>query len=110
MFARHGVSAPWGALPATGVANHIFATQDVVLRVATGHRHGVSDARTLIERPFSLWDRVHGETLGLACLSPVATEKVWGSVGRELARLHLRVTQCVDPNDYLDDPLDALRR
>jgi hypothetical protein len=34
LFAAHGVHAPWTALTATGVVNRIFATPDVVLRVA----------------------------------------------------------------------------
>ena len=130
MFETHGVPGPWEVLPATGVANHIFATRDVVLRVATGHRDGFSDARTesiaapvaraagiltpqliafddtrtLVDHPFSLWERVHGETLGAATLSDFATARVWRSVGRELARLHVRVRACPDPNDYLDEP------
>jgi len=130
MFEQHGVRGPWEVLPATGLANHIFATRDVVLRVATDHRDGISDARTesvaapvaraagiltpgliafydtrtLVDRPFSLWERVHGETLGLADLSDFATTRVWRGVGRELARLHVRVRDCPDPNDYLDEP------
>lgn len=80
---------PWVALPSTGLANRIFATPDVVLRVGTDHPDGLVDARTesvaapvaraagiltprliafddtrtLVERPFSLWERVHGEPL-----------------------------------------------
>jgi aminoglycoside phosphotransferase (APT) family kinase protein len=130
MFEQHEVPGPWEVLPATGLANHIFATRDVVLRVATDHRDGFSDARTesvaapvaraagiltpqliafddsrkLVDRPFSLWERVHGETLGAASLSDLATANVWRSVGRELARLHVRVQECPDPNDYLDEP------
>jgi hypothetical protein len=91
LFARYGVSGPWEALPSTGVANCVYATRDVVLRVATDHPDAVSDARTesvaapiayatgiltprliafddtrvLVDRPFSLWERVHGKTLGI---------------------------------------------
>lgn len=134
MFEQHGVPGPWEVLPATGLANHIFATRDVVLRVATDHRDGISDAltesvaapvaraagiltpgliafddtRTLVDRPFSLWERVHGETLGLADLSNFAMARVWRGVGRELARLHVRVRECPDPNDYLDEPARQL--
>ena len=46
MVARHGASGPWEELPSTGVANRIFATTDVVLRVATDHPEAVPDART----------------------------------------------------------------
>lgn len=130
MFARHGIPGPWEALPATGIANRIFATRDVVLRVATDHPEAVPDARTesiaapvahaagiltprliafddtraLIDRPFSLWERVHAESLGAVTLSPRESDQVWRSVGRELAKLHLRVRECADPHGYLDQP------
>lgn len=130
ILARHGVSGPWEVLPSIGLANHVFATRDVVLRVATDHPDGVVDARTesvaapvaraagvltprliafddtrtLVKRPFSLWERVHGETLGLARLSPYQTANVWRGVGRELARLHVRIRECADPDGYLDEP------
>jgi aminoglycoside phosphotransferase (APT) family kinase protein len=130
MFARHGVSGPWEALPPTGLANHVFATRDVVLRLATDHPDSVVDARTesvaapvaraagiltprliafddtrtLVERPFSLWERVHGETLGLSSLRTRQIADAWLAVGRELARLHLRVRECADPEGYLDEP------
>ncbi len=130
MFAKHGVPGPWEILPTTGMANHIFATRDVVLRVPTDHPDGVVDARTesvaapvahaagiltlrliafdddqtLVKRPFSLWERVHGETLGFTSLSSGLTANVWRGVGRELARLHLRVRECADPEGYLDNP------
>jgi aminoglycoside phosphotransferase (APT) family kinase protein len=130
MFSSHGIAGPWVELPSTGVANRIFATEDVVLRVATDHPEAVPDARTesvaapvaraagvmtprliafddtrtLIARPFSLWERVHGETLGAIELSPHLIANVWRSVGGELAKLHTRVRACADPNEYLDQP------
>lgn len=130
MFASHGVSGPWEPMASTGLANRIYATRDIVLRVATDHPDGVVDARTesvaapvaraagiltprliafddtriLVKRPFSLWERVHGETLGLVNLPRCQMADVWRAVGRELARLHLRVRECPDPDGYLDDP------
>jgi aminoglycoside phosphotransferase (APT) family kinase protein len=130
MFARHGASGPWEELPSTGVANRIFATRDVVLRVATDHPEAVPDARTesvaapvahaagvltprliafddmrtLVERPFSLWERVHGETLGVIKLSAHEIAEVWRAVGGELAKLHIRVREFADPDGYLDQP------
>lgn len=130
MFARHGASAPWEPLPSTGLANRVFATRDVVLRVATDHPDGVVDARTesvaapvalaagiltprliafddtrtLVDRPFSLWERVHGVTLGATSLPPRQMANVWRGVGRELGRLHVRVRECADPDGYLDEP------
>ena len=130
VFARHGVSGPWEPLPSTGLANRVYATADVVLRVATDHPDGVVDARTesvaapvaraagvltprliafddtrtLVDVPFSLWERVRGETFGLVNLDPGRVADLWRAVGRELAGLHLRVRECPDPNQYLDDP------
>lgn len=130
LFARHGIREPWVPLPATGVANHIYATSDVVLRVATDYPDAVSDARTesvaapvardagirtprliafddsraLVDRPYSLWERVHGETLGLLDLDARRLAHAWRDVGRELARVHDRVTTCPDPDGWLDTP------
>lgn len=131
LFARYGVSGPWETLPSTGVANDVYATRDVVLRVATDHRDAVSDARTesvaapiayaagiltprliafddtrvLVDRPFSLWERIHGETLGLINPPRRQRAEIWRAVGRELAHLHLRVRECPDPRDWLDRPI-----
>lgn len=83
IFARHGVRGAWQALPAHGIANHIFATEDVVLRIATDHpearpdacteviaapvarAHGIAVPRLLAFEAgeYSLWERVHAETL-----------------------------------------------
>jgi aminoglycoside phosphotransferase (APT) family kinase protein len=130
LFARHGIPGPWAPLPATGIANHIYATREVVLRVATDHPEAVSDARTesvaapaahaagiqtarliafddsrtLVDRPFSLWERVPGEPLGLLDLGPSQRSRAWRQVGRQLFRLHDRVRGCADPNGYLDTP------
>ncbi|HVS64268.1 MAG TPA: aminoglycoside phosphotransferase family protein [Thermoanaerobaculia bacterium] len=133
IFSRHGVPGPWEPLPSLGLANRIFATHDVVLRVATDHPDGVADARTesvaapvaraagiltprliafddtrtLVDRPFSLWERVHGETLGLAKLTRRQRADVWRGVGSELAKLHLRVRECADPHGFLEQPARA---
>lgn len=126
----HGITGPWAALPATGIANRIYATSTVVLRVATDHPDGVLDARTesvaapvaraagiktpelvvfddsrsLIDRPYSIWERVHGETLGLFAPNARTALQTWAQIGREIANLHLRVLDCPDPNGWLDQP------
>jgi aminoglycoside phosphotransferase (APT) family kinase protein len=130
IFARHGIRDPWEALPATGLANRIYATREFVLRVATDHPDAVPDARTesvaapvaraaglpvprllafddsraIVERPYSLWERVHGETLGICAPDPESAPEAWRAVGRQLAALHTRVTTCPDPLDWLDRP------
>src|SRR5215831_393318 len=107
------VSGPWQRLEATGIANRIYATRNVVLRVATDHPDAIVDARTesiaapvareagiltprliafddsrtIVDRPFSLWERVHGETLGLTDLGGKIREDVWCDVGQQLERL-----------------------
>jgi hypothetical protein len=127
ILSRHGVRGPWARLPSTGVANRIYATADVVLRVATDHPEAVPDARTesvaapvahaalirtprllafddtrdLVDRPYSLWERFHGVS---ADRLPGCVPELWRAVGLELARLHDRVRACADPCGWLDQP------
>ena len=130
ILAVHRCSGAWITLNATGLANRIYATADVVLRVAADHPEAVPDARTesvaapvvreagirtprllvfddsrtLIDRPFSIWERIRGETLGSAGLDAGQRTKVWCEVGQEVAKLHSRVRACPDPHGYLDSP------
>jgi Ser/Thr protein kinase RdoA (MazF antagonist) len=62
------------------------------------------DSRTLADRPFSLWERVDGETLGLAHLDANGRANTCREVGRELSRIRHRVAVCPDPNGCLDVP------
>ena len=126
---HHGIPGPWHPLKATGLANTIYATNDAVVRIATDHPEAVEDARTesvaapvaratglavprllafdhsgtIVNRPYSIWERIHGETLGLvsdkSCLP-----QVWRAVGIELARLHRGMRECPDPEGWLDQP------
>jgi aminoglycoside phosphotransferase (APT) family kinase protein len=137
---HHGIRDRWTPLPATGVANRIYATRDVVLRIATDHPEAVEDARTesvaapvarraglpvpeliafddsrvLVDRPYSIWERVHGETLGLFRPDPASVPETWRDVGRRLAHLHAHVDACPDPHGWLDAPghlpFDELRQ
>jgi aminoglycoside phosphotransferase (APT) family kinase protein len=135
ILAAYRIPGPWQRLEATGIANRIYATQDLVLRVATNHPDAIVDARTesvaapiareagiltprliafddsrtIVDRPFSLWERVHGETLGRADLRGEERENIWRDVGRQIALLHSRVRECPDPNGYLDKPGRELR-
>jgi aminoglycoside phosphotransferase (APT) family kinase protein len=135
ILAAHGIEGPWERLTSTGLANRIYATRDVVLRVATDHPDGFCDARTesvaapaaraagvltprliafddsrtLVDRPFSLWERVHGETLGDWELPGEARQEVWHEAGQQIARLHEGVTSCPDPDGYLEETGRELR-
>src|SRR5262249_52237324 len=135
ILAAYGVPGPWHRLASTGIANRIYATHDVVLRVATDHDEAIADAltesiaapvalaagiltprliafdnsRRFVDRPLSLWERIHGETLGLVNLQKDARERVWREVGQQIARLHQRVRSCPDDNGYLDKPAREMR-
>src|SRR6266849_1923825 len=130
ILAAYRLSGPWQRLEATGVANRIYATQEVVLRIATDHPDAVVDARTesvaapaafeagvltprlivfddsrtLTDVHYSIWEHIHADTLGLVELETNQLEEVWWEVGREIGRLHARVCVCPDPNGYLDTP------
>lgn len=130
ILAAFGVSAPWQRLEANGVANRIYATEELVLRVATDHPDAIVDARTesvaapvaweagvltprlvafddsrtIVDRPFSLWERVHGQPLGRTDLRGATRAGAWREVGRQIAHLHSHVTSCPDPDGYLDTP------
>jgi aminoglycoside phosphotransferase (APT) family kinase protein len=130
LLRRHGLHAPWTALPATGIANRIYATAQVVVRVASDHEEAIPDARTesvaapvaraagvrtprllawddsrtLVDRPFSIWERVHGATLGQLAPSHELLLRAWRDVAREHARLHRAVRECPAPRGWLDRP------
>ena len=129
ILAHHGIEGPWQPLKATGLANRIYATRDVVLRIATDHPDAIVDARTesvaapvaraagvlvprliafddsrtIVDRPYSIWERIHGATLGLLPPSGALAE-TWMAVGAQLARLHRDVRACPDPKGWLDEP------
>jgi aminoglycoside phosphotransferase (APT) family kinase protein len=130
ILAHHGIRGPWEALRVTGLANRIYATSDVVLRIATDHPEAVEDARTesvaapiaraagvlvprllafddsrtFVDRPYSIWERVHGDTLCLFRMDPRLQRETWSDVGHQLAVLHSRVQECPDRYDWLDHP------
>jgi aminoglycoside phosphotransferase (APT) family kinase protein len=130
ILSHHAIHGPWETLTATGVANRIYATSEVVLRIATDHPEAVEDARTesvaapiaraagvpvpellafddtrtLVDRPYSLWERIHGETLGLLPPDARCRPTTWREVGQQLAVLHNRARECPDPHGWLDHP------
>lgn len=114
-------------LASTGVINTIFALgDDLVLRipkaidegladtytesvaVPVAHAAGVKtpdlvvfdDDRDIFDVPYTVYERVHAETLTQASCTPDACREL----GRDLAVLHAGVTECPDPFDRLDDP------
>jgi aminoglycoside phosphotransferase (APT) family kinase protein len=127
---QYGIPGPWKTLAATGLANRIYATKDIILRIASDHPEGISDARTesvaapiaktagvltprliafddsrkLSDRPFSLWEKVNGLTLGNIADNTRRMPKTWREIGHQLALLHTNVNECPDPYHYLDHP------
>lgn len=105
-------------LPDTGIFNAIYLLgQDLVLRVPRQHPAHIDalyreaivvpvaravgvrtpaliafdDTCNLVPVPYTLYERVHGETLGLLDLEPAETPETWRELGRDLARLHMSI-------------------
>ena len=62
------------------------------------------DSRAIVDRPYSIWERIHGETLGLLPPDALRDRETWRAVGRQLALLHRRVSEAPDPHGWLDHP------
>jgi aminoglycoside phosphotransferase (APT) family kinase protein len=127
---EHGIAAPWQPMFSTGIANRVYATDEIVLRVSldepdaladahtewvaapVAHAAGVltprliavDDSRRLTATPYSIWERVHGESMGQFVHHAVVPISTWHAVGTELARLHSEVRACPDPHGWLDTP------
>ena len=134
ILVAHGLNGPWETLPQTGLANRIYATKDVVLRIAKDHDEALRDARTeslaapiafdagvltpqllafddsgdLIDGPYSIWERIHGETLGLLTRQSDAMANTWRQVGSQMAHLHSSVQPFDDPEKRLHTPAREL--
>ena len=118
---QHGLEAQrFSRLPEAGIFNAIYLLgDDYVLRVPRAHPAFVAAARKesiavplarqagvrtppivafddsleLLPVPYSIYERVRGETLGLLDLEPTDTPEVWKELGRDLACLHLGVDE-----------------
>ena len=118
---RHGLDASsFSLLPEVGIFNRIYLLgEDFVLRVPRDHPISAADARKeavavpaareagvrtprmlafdesldLLPVPYSIYERVRGETLGLLDRDPAASPDVWRELGRDLALLHSGVSE-----------------
>jgi aminoglycoside phosphotransferase (APT) family kinase protein len=125
---KHSLGSPViEPLASTGVINAIFALGDeLVLRVPKPIDEGLADTytesvavpavraggvktpdlvvfdddRDIFDVPYTIYERVHAETLTHASGTPDA----YRELGRQLAALHAGVTKCPDPLGRLDDP------
>jgi aminoglycoside phosphotransferase (APT) family kinase protein len=121
---QHSLPRPSGRLASNGAINSIWILGDqLVLRIPKNMDEGWKDTLTesvaapvaygsgmrtpelivfdesleLVEVPFTVYQRVHGEPGG-----PSAPGG-WRELGREVALLHDRVVECNDPSGRLDD-------
>jgi aminoglycoside phosphotransferase (APT) family kinase protein len=115
----------------TGMANTIYALgEDLILRVPGNHPSAVAQTLTesvavpvarklglqtpalrvfdasleVLDRPFTIYERVHGNTLGLLDLEPSQIPETYRTVGHELATLHANALELDDPLGKLDHP------
>ena len=61
------------------------------------------DSRTIVDFPYTVYERVNGATLGLLD-EPANIHHAWIALGRDVARLHCEVTSVEDPLHRLDRP------
>lgn len=121
-------------LAATGVVNGIWALgTEFVLRVPKAHLGAVRDtlteavaapaahatgvrtprlvafdnSRSLLDVPFTIYERVPGAGITSVGADAGDLASVWRDLGRDLAIVHERGT-CEDPNGWLDEPERAL--
>lgn len=129
IFKKNGISEPFVKIASKGIANDIYITSNFVLKIPTDHpeansdaftesiaaplanQHGIKtpklicfdDSYSLIKKPYSIWERIHGYSLGeitnYDCLY-----NSWREIGFELGKLHVSIKNCDDPKGWLDNP------
>jgi aminoglycoside phosphotransferase (APT) family kinase protein len=126
---QNGLDADeFALLPETGLFNRIYRFgDDLILRISRVHPRAFEIARreaiavplgraagmrtpallvcdlsgAVIPAPYTIYERVRGETLGLLDLEPNDTPEVWRELGRDLALLHAH-TAGMEPPPELD--------
>ncbi|MEW9124318.1 MAG: aminoglycoside phosphotransferase family protein [Thermotaleaceae bacterium] len=112
-----------------GIANDIYATPNFILRIPTDHPEANSDAftesvaaplaklngiktpelicfddsYTILNKTYSIWERIHGVTLG-EIDNYLHYYNTWKEIGLELGKLHIHIKSCDDPKGWLDNP------
>ena len=143
---RHDLGArTFSLLPQVGIFNLIYVLgEDFVLRVPRDHPVSASDAhkeavavpaareagvrtprmvvfddsQELLPVPYSVYERVRGETLGLLTGDPAGLPGAWRELGRDLALLHsgvaedgpaagLRIDEMPDPRPWPGELAEA---
>ena len=132
LAARHGLgSRPFAPLPSTGIINTLWSVgNDLILRVPHNTPAGLADTFTesvavpiaveagvrtpklviwdesyeLLDVPYTIYERVHAETLGVVEPDLRMIPQVYSALGHDLALLHSQVASCPDPLGRLDTP------
>lgn len=126
---KNQINESFVRLTTNGIANHIYATPNFILRIPTNHPEANSDAFTesiaaplarlngiktpklicfdnsyrILNKTYSIWERIHGETLG-EIDNYLNYYNTWKEIGFELGKLHINIKSCHDPKGWLDNP------
>ncbi len=126
---KNQINEPVVKLKTHGIANEIYATPNFILRIPTDHPQAKPDAYTesvaapvarangiktpelicfdnsftLIDKTYSIWERIHGDTLG-EIDNYLQNKNTWNEIGYELGKVHVDIKSCDDPNGWLDSP------
>lgn len=126
---KNQINESFVKLTTHGIANEIYATQNFILRIPTDHTEANSDAftesiaaplaklhgirtpklicfdnsYTLLNKTYSIWERIHGVTLG-EIDNYLHYYNTWKEIGFELGKLHINIKSCNDPKGWLDNP------
>lgn len=129
IFNKNRIHEAFVKLATNGMANEIYATSNFILRIPTDHPEAESDAfteaiaaplaklngiktpklicfddsHTIINKTYSIWERIHGITLGEAD-DYMDYCNTWKEIGSELGKLHANIKSCEDPKGWLDSP------
>ncbi len=136
---KHGLTGQLKELPDVGYVNWVFLVGDHhVLRVCKPHI-GCEDGRTeavavpvaitagintpkllvfdesnkFIPTSYTIYDRVPGKALDDFTGKQESLPDLYKELGREIGKIHTRITDCPDPNNWLDtaghqDPYEAI--
>ncbi len=126
---KNQINESFVKLTTHGIANDIYATPNFILRIPTDHPEANSDAYTesvaaplakskgiktpdlicfddslsIINKTYSIWERIHGLTLG-EIKNYLHYYNTWKEIGFELGKLHINIKSCNDPKGWLDNP------
>jgi len=98
------VARPTAVAEADAYTESVAVPAAVAAGIATPALLVFDDSRSHLDTPFTIYDRVPGAPVGLTELPPEKLAAVYTATGREMARIHDRITACEDPHGRLDRP------